>query len=214
MNVCVYCRTSTTDQHPDKQVLDCLAYAATKGFVVEKEDIHLETLSGFKDINRPEYEAVKEKARTAKIKAVIVWAIDRWVRNRDTLLDDVMILKTYGCNLYSVKESWLEAINIPGPIGRTIQDFLLGMIASIAEMESQRRSERTVLAFQRKTGRWGRKPLNDRVVNDVLALHAAGKSMREIAKLVHYSDHNKNEQLLSLGSVHKIIAKSKVQNGS
>jgi hypothetical protein len=87
----------------------------------------------------------------------------------------------------------------------TIQDFLLGLIANFDKIDSTRRRDRVLKAFQNKTGGWGRKPLNDRVIKEVLELHSNNKSMREIRNLVHYTDKNKNERNLSLGAVHKII---------
>lgn len=212
MKVALYARVSTNEQEAENQVAPCLEFAKQRGFDISSDDIHLEKLSGFKDIERPEYEKVKEKARTGQIKGVIVWALDRWVRNRDTMLEDTTILKSYGCSIYSVKEAWLEAINIPGPMGKTIQDFLLGLIATTAELESQRKSDRVKIAYANRKGSWGRKSLPDRVWNEVNTHYAAGKSMRWIADNVHYYDKNKNEHKPGLGTVHKIIKEIKARS--
>jgi len=167
MKAIIYLRTSTEDQEPENQKKECLEFARNRGY--EVTEILLEKLSGFKQIDRPEYEKVKEKARKGEIKAVIVWALDRWVRNRDTLLEDTTILRNYGCKIHSVKEAWLEAINIEGSLGKTIQEFLLGLMGSIGEMESQRKSERVKLAVRKENGttksykgkKWGRKSFWD-----------------------------------------------------
>ena len=146
MKAVIYLRTSTKDQNPENQKNECLMFSKNRNY--EVIEILQEELSGFKDIVRPNYDKVVQMARNGEIQAVIVWAMDRWVRNRDTLLEDVIILRNYGVKLHSVKEAWLEAINIDGSLGRTIQDFLLGLIGSIAEMESQRKSERVKIAFK------------------------------------------------------------------
>ena len=95
MKAAIYVRTSTTEQHPENQIQDCVKFAEKKGYQVE--GVYVEKLSAYKQILRPEYEKVKEKARTGQIQAVIVWARDRWVRNRAALMPDVTYLRNYGC---------------------------------------------------------------------------------------------------------------------
>jgi len=210
MKADIYVRTSTLEQHPEKQLQDCKQFAQARGY--EIGEIHLEKLSGYKQIERREYEKVKERARTGKINAVIVWALDRWVRNRDTLLEDVSILRNYGVKLHSVKEAWLEAINIEGSLGKTIQDFLLGLIGSLAEMESKRKSERVKMAFQTHEGlKWGRPEMNGKVNEQIISLYEQGKTIRQISQEVCYWDRNRNKKFVSVGYVHKIISNYKQQ---
>jgi len=209
----IYLRTSTDDQEPENQKKECLEFAKNRGYDVE--EVLLERLSGFKQIDRPKYERVKEMARKGEIKAVIVWALDRWVRNRDTLIEDTTILKNYGCKIHSVKEAWLEAINIEGSLGKTIQEFLLGLMGSMGEMESERKSERVRLAVRKKDGitrsykgnKWGRKPLSKQTINKVIELKKENPkiSIREIAAKVFYYDKNNNSKNLSRSAVHKIL---------
>jgi DNA invertase Pin-like site-specific DNA recombinase len=202
-------RTSTTGQHPEKQKEDCLALAKSKGYDIG--EIFLEQVSGYKqDIAREGYDAIKIKARDRKIDAVIVWAIDRWVRNRDTLLEDITILRSYGVKLHSVREAWLEAINIDGALGKTIQEFLLGLIGSLAEMESKRKSERMIMAFANHKGnKWGRPSLNLDIDKQIIELYKKEISLREISRQVFYWDNNRNKKFVSIGYVHKTIKKFK-----
>ena len=208
MKAIIYTRTSTTEQHPEKQIADCKSFAEQRGY--EIVEILEEKLSGFKQIQRPEYEKVKQLAHEGRVQAVIVWALDRWVRNRDTLLDDVTMLRTSGVKLHSVKEQWLEAINIEGSLGKTIQDFLLGLVGSLAEMESQRKRERTIMAYNNHKGNWGRPTkINDKLKDEVMDLHSRGSSVREIADSVWFWDKNNNQKFISKSAVHKIIAERK-----
>ena len=194
MKAIIYLRTSTEEQNPENQKNDCLEFAKNRGY--EVEEVVLERLSGFKQIDRPQYEKVKEKARKGEIQAVIVWALDRWVRNRDTLLDDVVILRNYGCKIHSVQEAWLEAINIDGSLGRTIQEFLLGLIGSIAEMESQRKSERVKIAFQNHKGKkWGRPKVHTNKIKVILDWYKEGLSYRQI----------KEKTGMSIGKISQIV---------
>jgi len=191
MKCAIYIRTSTTEQTPEKQLAECIEVATNKGYEYE---VFEEQLSGYKDIKRPKYEEVKERARKGEIKAVVVWALDRWIRNRDTLLEDVTILKNYGCRIHSVKEAWVETINIEGSLGRTLQDFLIGLIGSLAEMESERKSERVKMAYKSHKGKWGRPAMHTNKKKIVWDLLSKGLSLRVIAKEVN----------LSVGAVHKI----------
>jgi len=205
MKAVVYLRTSTKEQNPENQKEECLRFAKNRGY--EVLEVLQEELSGFKDIIRPNYEKVVQMARKGEIQAVIVWAMDRWVRNRDTLLEDVIILRNYGVKLHSVKEAWLEAINIEGSLGRTIQDFLLGLIGSIAEMESERKSERVKIAFKNHKGKkWGRPKVHTNKIKIILDLYNQGLSYREINK----------RSGLSIGAISKVlnVHKNKLENKS
>lgn len=196
MKAIIYLRTSTTEQYPEKQKEECTTFAKDRGYDFE---IYKEQLSAFKQILRPEYEKIKEKARKGEIKAVIVWALDRWVRNRDTLLEDVTILKNYGVKLHSVKESWLEAINIDGSLGKTIQDFLLGLLGSLAEIESQRKSERVKMAYKNHKGKWGRPRIHTNKIKIVFDLRNQGLNYRQIQE----------KTKLSIGMISKILSSEK-----
>ena len=201
MKAAIYLRTSTEDQHPENQEKDCLDFAKNRGY--EVEGIYLERLSGFKQLIRPEYEKVKEKARKGEIKAVIVWALDRWVRNRDTLMDDTVILRNYGCKIHSVKEAWLEAINIEGSLGKTIQEFLLGLMGSMAEMESQRKSERVKIAHKNHKGKkWGRPSTHTNKKKIVWGLRMEGNTIRKISEITK----------LSVGKVSQICSEKQPSN--
>jgi DNA invertase Pin-like site-specific DNA recombinase len=195
MNAAIYIRTSTFEQDPENQIEDCKTLAISRGYLIE--GIYSEQLSGYKDVLRPKYELILNKAHRGEINAVIVWAFDRWVRNRDTLLEDVTILRNCGCKIHSCKESWLEAINIDGAIGRTIQEFLLGLIGSIAELESQRKSERVKIAHRNYKGaKWGRPSVHTNKKKVIFDLRDKGLTMRQIVQ----------QSGLSLGAVHKVIA--------
>ena len=68
--VIIYLRTSTEDQEPENQKRECLKFAEDRGYDIQ--GVMLERLSGFKQIDRPKYERIKEMARKGEIKAVIV----------------------------------------------------------------------------------------------------------------------------------------------
>lgn len=201
MKCAIYLRTSTLEQHPEKQKDECVQLAEARGY--EVVNVFHEQLSGYKQIERPIYEDIKKLAHKGEINAVIVWSLDRWVRNRDTLLDDITSLKSYGCKLHSVKEQWLEAVKVDGSLGKTIQEFLLGLIGSLGEMESQRKSERVKMAHQNHKGKkWGRPKVEVNVFK-VWNLKNQGLSIRKIA----------SELMLSKSKVESVL-KTTLENGN
>jgi DNA invertase Pin-like site-specific DNA recombinase len=201
MKACIYLRTSTEEQHPENQLKECQEFAKSKGY--EVVEVLSEQLSGFKDISRPEYEKVKEKARKGEINAVIVWALDRWVRNRDTLIQDVIILRNYGVKLHSVKENYIELINIEGALGKTIQEFLLGLIGSLGEIESKLKSERVTIAFKNHKGKkWGRPKLHTNKIKIILDL------LNQVPQLTYKQISEKAN--ISVGSITNIVRSKKV----
>lgn len=213
MKAAIYLRTSTLEQHPEKQRAECETFCKMRGY--EVEGAYEEYVSGWKQVERPQYALVKEKARCGQIQAVVVWAIDRWVRNRDTLMEDVMILGNYGCKLHSVKDSWVESINIEGALGKTLREFLLGLVGSLAEMESARKSERVKMAYAAHKGaRWGRPALKDNVKQEVRDLRQQGLSIGQICKRVTYWDRSGHKQPISRAAVHKIIHESSIAEPS
>ena len=212
MKAIIYLRTSTTEQFPEKQKKACVQFAESRGY--EIVDILQEQLSGYKDIKRPMYEQVKSRAYKGEIQAVIVWALDRWVRNRDTLLEDVTTLRNYGCKLHSVQDQWVENINIEGPMGKTISEFLLGLVGCLGELESMRKAERTKMAYNNRKGRWGRKTLPQITKQKIIDAYKEGLSLRSISKQVTYYDKNKHPKTVSIGAVHKVIAEFKQLNNT
>lgn len=206
----IYLRVSTLEQDPENQLEECLQFAKSRGYEVTKEDIFIERISGWKkDIKRPYYNQILQLAHEGKIGVVIVWAMDRWIRDRDTLLEDIKYLLDRNIKLHSVKEAYIESVNIDGPLGRTIREFLLGLMGSLAEMESTRKSERVKIAYANSQNKWGRKSLSQTATNKVLKLHSNGLSIRKICEQVQIADKNNNLKNISVGSVHKIISNHK-----
>jgi len=211
MKVAIYIRTSTTEQNPDLQLKDCKDYCKRRGW--KDYDIYKEHISGYKDIHRPERERIIQGIKRYEINHIVVWALDRWVRNREKLIEDITNITNRNAEIHSVKEEWLESVNIEGPLGKTIQEFLLGIVGSLAEMESSIKSERIKSAVRTKEGvtrsykgkKWGRRNLTSRIKEEVIKLHNDGHSMREISKVVIRYDKNQNEKNISLGAVHKIL---------
>lgn len=187
MRVVVYLRTSTFDQNPEHQRSSCLKFAESRGYVVDPErDVFCEHISAWRGKERPKYDEIKSLAHRGEIKAVVVWALDRWIRDRESLLEDVNYLSARGVKFHSVQEPYLEAINIEGPLGNTIRDFLYGLIGSLAQAESDRKSERVKAAYLNSKNRdkWGRPKAKFNSRRAEYLLFECGKSLRQVASEV------------------------------
>lgn len=201
MKAGIYLRVSTKEQNEEIQKEECVRFCNNHNW--EIECIYQERVSAFKkDVKRPEKDKLVEKARLGEIQHIVVWAFDRWIRDRDTLLEDVTTLLNYGCKLHSVKDSWFESINIEGPLGKTIREFMLGLIGSLAQMESERKGERIWLGKQKSKKKQGRKSI-ERDIELIKKLHNQRLSTYKIAK-----EYNKvHRPHISHQAVYNIIKK-------
>lgn len=199
----IYLRTSTDEQDPENQLEDCQIYAEQKGYDVV--ETYVEHGSAWKDVEREKYREIRERVRRENISAVIVWALDRWARNRKKLLEDMQYLADLGVNLHSVQDSYIEDFNMDGPMGETIRQFLINLAGTMAELESKRKSERIQESYKHHDGPWGRPGLSDSVVDEVISHHKDGMSYRDIRDEVTYYDNNRNKKHISLGKISDIV---------
>ena len=178
----IYLRVSTKEQNEEIQKQDCMVYCKNHDY--EIINIFHEKLSAWKEnVDRPERNNIINLAHEGKIKHIVVWAFDRWVRRRDTLMEDVETLLNLGCKLHSVKDSWYESINFEGPLGKTIREFMLGLIGSLAEMESQRKSERIWLGKQKTNKKQGAKEkVDDENKKEIILSYSKLKSLKKVAE--------------------------------
>jgi DNA invertase Pin-like site-specific DNA recombinase len=199
----IYLRVSTKEQNELIQKEDCVNYAKNHGY--EVVNILTEKVSAYKEeVERPERDKIMQLAHEGKIKHIIVWAFDRWIRRRDLLIEDMEKLLLIGCKLHSIKDAWYESINIDGPLGKTIREFMLGLIGSLAEVESQRRSERILLGKSKTKVKQGAKE-KVKFKAEIINLYATFKTLHKVAE-----EYNKNHRpCISYGTVYNIIKRHK-----
>ena len=70
MKVAIYSRVSTSEQHPENQVISLTKYAQDRGF--EIYDTYIDRASGSKD-SRPSLNELMIDARQRRFDAVLVW---------------------------------------------------------------------------------------------------------------------------------------------
>jgi DNA invertase Pin-like site-specific DNA recombinase len=97
---------------------------------------------------RPVLDRLVEDARTGKVRAVVVVALDRLDRDMRECINRMAKLDGYGCKVLSVREAWVE------DAGHT-RGLLVGIFGWMNEMERRTLIERTKagLARARREGK-------------------------------------------------------------
>jgi len=213
----IYIRVSTDQQTEESQKKPCLNLCKEKGW--EVIDIFADhAKSAYHNVKRKKYEEVLELVKKRKIKHIVVSALDRWTRKgADELKDTISYLGLYDVQLHSVRESWLELINIPGGIGKVVKDFMIGMVGWTAEKESKDKSDRvkTSKRYQKalKKGKVGRPGVAKQVEKQVLDLLNKGKSYSYIEQNVTYKAKYGKVKHVSAPTISK-IKKSALEKGN
>lgn len=141
MRVAIYARVSTDKQDADNQVLALEKWIASREWQISARYIEAET--AWKAGHQPELARLRQDARQRRFDAVVVWALDRLTRQGvAAILQVVDGFRAYNVRIISYQESWTEA---PGQLG----DLLYAITGWVANMESQRRSERTKAGMER-----------------------------------------------------------------
>lgn len=216
----IHIRTSTTDQTPELQLKGISTLVNLDECICIKEQE-----SAYKaETNRPELEKIKELIIKRKVSDIYVWHLDRLFRNRKKLIDFFLLCKTNSVKIHSYNQIWLESLNsIPEPFNEMVYDMMIQIFGFIAEEESSTKSARIKNSIRRSdSGRtkshkgniWGRKPFSKQTTKKVLEYRSEGKSIREIASLVHVYDSNNNGKNISKSSVQKILADSYLEKDS
>lgn len=175
----IYVRVSTTDQHPEMQKRDLMAYVRQRGWEIYKVYID-KGISGIAE-KRPAFDELMEDCRRKKIDIVIVWKFDRFTRSLRQLLDSFELLRRLGIGFVSCT----EAIDTSLPHG----EMIFQIISAIAQWERSLIGERVRAGLQcaRAQGkRLGRPALRDLEPGEIKRLREDRKKnhvpFRDLAK--------------------------------
>ena len=153
MKAALYARVSTKDkgQNPENQLLPMRQLAKERGWTITNEYVEHESASG--RVRRRQYEAMMREATSDQYNVLVFWSLDRFSREgvAQTLLDLQRLTKA-GVMWVSLQDPIPDE---PGPI----RDLVISIMASLAQLETNRRSERAKAAIRRikaKGGSWGR----------------------------------------------------------
>lgn len=187
--VALYCRVSTTDQHPENQVrvLTDLAEKNCAEIVATFID---KGISGVKK-DRDALNQMMSAARSRKFNTLYVLSIDRLSRSVKNLIETVETLNELGITIVFQREN----IDTKSAMG----NFFLTVLGSLAQFEREIMRERINAGIARaksqgkKMGRPSK--LNDGLRNAVTMLYQKGVSIRDIAKTC----------TVGIGTIYKVV---------
>jgi DNA invertase Pin-like site-specific DNA recombinase len=175
MDVAIYARVSTTDQHNEIQIRELTQYAERRGWRVA--GVYQDQMSGAK-AQRPGLDVLMADARLHQFDAVIVWKLDRFGRSLINCVTGIQELEAAGVRFLAVSQGLdTDAAN---PTSR----LLLNILASVAEFERELIKER-VSAGLRHAKAKGTRIGRPRVVFDrqrALDMRQQGMSYPAIAR--------------------------------
>jgi len=196
----IYLRVSTDDkgQDPENQLADCLAYAYEHKLIEVEGDARIwrEEAGAWGKTTRPVFDEMMSQAWRKKVPALLVWDYDRLYRDRKKTVETIKNYGLAGTKILSVRQEWLQRLlEVPPPFNELFYDFMLQIVAWMAEDESKRKSDRMKACYKKKkAGReqyglsviWGRKPISREVVDAVLAHKRSDPqlSVRKLAAMV------------------------------
>ena len=227
----IYNRVSTTEQNPELQVKECLAYCKSKNWQVI--EILEEQKSAYKDDSKREkFNEMLSRAEKREFEHIVVWNMDRFSRQpEEEVLKLVKKLNlVYGVDVNAVNNDlWSELVSSiatikqQGFIGEAISEFLEKIIRGLeyqrAYRESKTKSERVKLAVRKegitqsyKGNKWGRRAISSERLKETLKLlKGQGLSLREMLKNeeVYYYDRHKNKRKPSIATIHTLLSEIK-----
>lgn len=190
MNAAAYVRVSSKAQDLEMQRVAIQRAAEARGDVITE---WFEEKASARTIDRAELSRVRNAARGGAIRKLYVFRLDRLARSgiRDTF-EVVEGLQAHGCSIASVADGF----SLDGPAA----EIILAVMAWAAKMERLAINERIAAARVRFEGEgrgWGRprgrlkrgadgaeRNMDPGAPAKMLALRAAGKSVRDIAVAV------------------------------
>lgn len=139
MKAVIYARVSSDQQDAANQIEPLEAWAKQRGFEVVA--VYREAESAWKAGHQAELAKLISEARRGNFGIVLVWSLDRLSREgAAAILNLINTLKPV--RVFSYQEPWTEAPGI-------VADILYAITGWVAQMESQRRSERTKAGLAR-----------------------------------------------------------------
>ena len=139
----LWARVSTDEQESGNQLAVLRAEAARRGLDVAAVYV-LDGLSAWTGAHREQLRQALDDARAGRFEVLLVWALDRLERGGiEPTLRVMRQLRERGVQVVSVQEPWTDA---SGEMG----ELLTAVMAWVARMESQRRSERVRAGLARR----------------------------------------------------------------
>ncbi|MBI3659339.1 recombinase family protein [Candidatus Acetothermia bacterium] len=182
MNAAIYCRVSTNKQELDNQMLALKTFARKRNFKVKH--VFCDVASG-KRADRTEFNKMIDAAAQRKFDVILVWSLDRLSREgMSKTVNLIEHLNKIGVDVVSYTEPYLDTTN------GLARNILLAVVSTLAKAEREKISERTKAGLERlkhEGKKLGRPPVAEKIRARIAQLLAAGKGVRETARLAKVS---------------------------
>jgi putative DNA-invertase from lambdoid prophage Rac len=140
----IWARVSSYDQESENQARELREWAARLGCEIVSEFI-LDDNSAWKGEHRAEMDRALTEARQRKWDVLLCWALDRLSREGiEATLAAMRRFHERGAPVWSLKEDWTYTSD------PHIRQLIAAIMAWVAQMESQRRSERVKAGLARR----------------------------------------------------------------
>ena len=192
--VAIYARVSTTDKGQDVelQLRELRTFAQTRGWGIHQEYLD-EGVSGSR-LHRPALDRLLTACRRRQVDIVLVWRLDRLGRSLKHLIMTLDELQSLGIAFVSLHEQ-LDCTTATGQV-------LLHLLGAFAEFERAIIRERVKagLANARNKGKRLGRPSLAIDLAQVKTLRKTGRSIREIAHVLHVSPASVHKTLVLTAS--------------
>lgn len=165
MRAALYIRVSTDKQTGENQLAELRQLADARGF---DPILYQEVESAAKA--RPVLERMLADAQAGRVRAILVWALDRLHRSMMGAIQTVLETDRVGVPVISLREPWLDT---SGPV----RPLLVAIFGWVAEQERARLIERTKAGIERarrERKRLGRPRVSPLLLSGAAALVDSG----------------------------------------
>ncbi len=140
----IWARVSTDDQESANQLAELRSWAERRELEVAAEYV-LDGASAWTGKHREQLHQALDDARLGRYDVLLVWALDRLSREGiEATLSAMRKFAYRGVAVWSLRESWTETSD------PHVRELITAIMAWVAQMESQRRSERTRAGLARR----------------------------------------------------------------
>lgn len=145
VTVAIYIRVSTLEQASEgysiaAQKERLIAYCTAQGWTDYK--FYVDEGASAKDTDRPQLNMLMEHVKKEKINIILVYRLDRFTRSVKDLYTLLDTLKKYNCSFKSATE--------PYDTSSAMGKMFIGLVALLAEWETENLSERIKMALEKK----------------------------------------------------------------
>src|SRR5258708_5489848 len=140
----IWARVSTDAQETACQLAELRSWAERRGLKVVAEYV-LDGASAWTGKHREQLRQALGDSRIGRYEVLLVWALDRLSREGiEATLSAMRQFADRGVAVWSLRESWT------GTSDQHVRELITAIMAWVARMESQRRSERTRAGLARR----------------------------------------------------------------